>query len=97
MEARLHDVCTVCIEAFAVLTSYLKPVLPALATQVETFLRIPPLSFASASQPLGAGHSIGSYQHLMQRVDIGQLEALFEAPAPVGPHPNALPKGEGVK
>jgi len=83
MEVRLHDVCTVCIEAFAVLTTYLKPVLPALAAQVETFLAINPLTFGSASQALGAGHRIGDYKHLMQRVDIKQLEALFEAPAPV--------------
>ncbi|MEO8118720.1 MAG: methionine--tRNA ligase [Rhodoferax sp.] len=83
MDARLQDVCTVCIEAFAVLTTYLKPVLPALALQVETFLNIAPLTFGSASQPLGAGHRIGDYKHLMQRVDIKQLEALFEAPAPV--------------
>ncbi|HNJ84214.1 MAG TPA: methionine--tRNA ligase, partial [Piscinibacter sp.] len=33
-DAVLHDVCTVCIEAFRVLTIYLKPVLPALAAQV---------------------------------------------------------------
>ena len=82
-EARLHDVCTVCIEAFRVLTAYLKPVLPALAAQVEAFLHTQPLSFASVSTALGAGHRIGNYQHLMQRVDIKQLEALFEAPAPV--------------
>jgi methionyl-tRNA synthetase len=85
MEARLHDVCTVCIEAFRVLTAYLKPVLPALAAQVETFLVIDALSFASASEALGAGHRIGSYQHLMQRVDIKQLEALFEAQAEPAP------------
>ena len=79
MDARLHDVCTVCIDAFRVLTTYLKPVLPALAAQVETFLRVPPLTFASLSQPLGAGHVIGDYKHLMQRVDQKQLEALFES------------------
>src|SRR5450830_110950 len=83
MDARLQDVCTVCIEAFAILTTYLKPVLPALAAQVEAFLGCAPLAFGSASQALGAGHRIGDYKHLMQRVDIKQLEALFEAPAPV--------------
>ena len=83
MEARLHDVCTVCIEAFAVLTTYLKPVLPTLATQVEAFLNSAPLMLGQASAPLGAGHRIGDYKHLMQRVDIKQLEALFEAAAPV--------------
>ncbi|MBL0730431.1 methionine--tRNA ligase [Piscinibacter sp. HJYY11] len=77
----LHDVCTVCIEAFRVLTIYLKPVLPALAAQVEAFLRVEPLQFADAGRALGS-HAIGEYKHLMQRVDPKQLDALFEAPAP---------------
>ena len=79
-EARLQGVCTVCIKVFRVLTCYLKPVMPELARQVEAFLKIAPLSFANVSQPLEAGHVIGSYQHLMQRVDVKQLEALFEPP-----------------
>ncbi|MDO8719183.1 MAG: methionine--tRNA ligase [Polaromonas sp.] len=83
LEARLHDVCTVCIEAFRLLTLYLKPVLPALAAQVEDFLNITPLQFAQAAGSLGAGHLIGDYKHLMQRVDVKQLDALFEPPAPV--------------
>lgn len=81
MDARLQDVCSTCIEAFRLLTLYLKPVLPALATQVEAFLHIAPLQFADAQTLLGAGHAIGAYQHLMQRVTPEQLEALFEPPA----------------
>ncbi len=100
MDARLHDVCTVCIEAFALLTTYLKPVLPMLATQVEAFLGVPPLSFAGTGQALGSGHRIGNYQHLMQRVDIKQLEALFEPAAPAEPAQAAIesiaPGGEEV-
>jgi methionyl-tRNA synthetase len=80
-DARLQDVCSTCIEAFRLLTIYLKPVLPALAAQVEAFLNVAPLQFADADTLLGAGHTIGNYQHLMQRVDIKQLDALFEAPA----------------
>ena len=76
-DAVLHDVCTVCIEAFRLLTLYLKPVLPALALQVEAFLRVEPMRFADASRALGA-HAIGEYKHLMQRVDPKQLDALFE-------------------
>ena len=79
-DAVLHDVCTVCIEAFRLLTLYLKPVLPALATQVEAFLRIGPMVSADARRALGA-HTIGDYQHLMQRVDPKLLDALFEPPA----------------
>ena len=80
MDSALHDVCSVCIEAFRLLTLYLKPVLPALAAQVEAFLRIEPLQWADASRALGH-HTIGPYQHLMQRVDPKLLDALFEAPA----------------
>ena len=77
MDARLLDVCTVCIEAFRLLTIYMKPVLPALAVQVEAFLRVEPLLFAHAASSLGA-HTVGEYKHLMQRVDPKLLEALFE-------------------
>lgn len=85
MDSRLQDVCTVCIEAFRLLTIYLKPVLPALAAQVEEFLKVKPLTFADAVSSLGNGHLIGDYKHLMQRVDIKQLEALFEPPAQAEP------------
>ena len=91
MDAALHDVCSVCIEAFRVLTVYLKPVLPALAAQVEAFLNVTPLDWHAASRALGA-HSIGAYQHLMQRVDAKQVEALFEAPAATP----TLPGGEAL-
>jgi methionyl-tRNA synthetase len=80
----LHDVCSVCIEAFRVLTVYLKPVLPALAAKVETFLRIEPLQWHDAARSIG-GHTIGGYQHLLQRVDTKLLDALFEPPAAAAP------------
>ncbi|MBO9688470.1 MAG: methionine--tRNA ligase [Mitsuaria chitosanitabida] len=85
----LQDVCTVCIEAFRLLSIYLKPVLPALVAQVETFLQVAPMSFDDADRALG-GHKIGGYEHLMQRVDPKLLEALFEPPAP----PKVIPGGE---
>ncbi len=101
---RLHDVCSTCIEAFRVLTIYLKPILPRLAAEVAQFLMEPPERFADVAQPLGAGWQIGEYKHLMQRVDIKQLEALFEpqAPAPKALTAieteafNALPGGEAI-
>jgi methionyl-tRNA synthetase len=94
MEARLHDVCTTCIEAFRLLTTLLKPVLPALAGAVESFLAGPALTFSGARQPLGVGHAIGNYQHLMQRVDPKMLDALFEPT--VEDTPTALPGGEAI-
>jgi len=99
MEARLHDVCTACIEAFRLLTIYLKPVLPTLAAQVEAFMGTAPLLSADAGRLLGAGHAINDYKHLMQRVDAKQLDQLFEPPEPVAEAVAAateLPGGEGI-
>jgi methionyl-tRNA synthetase len=92
----LHDVCSVCIEAFRVLTVYLKPVMPALAGEVERFLRVAPLDWADAQRSLGA-HGIDEYRHLMQRVDAKQVDALFELPAAAAAVPaGALPGGEAI-
>jgi methionyl-tRNA synthetase len=93
--AALHDVCSTCIEAFRLLTLYLKPVLPALAAQVEAFLKIPPLKWADAQRALGA-HGIGTYQHLMQRVDPAKLEALMPAPVEDAAPAAAVPGGEAI-
>ena len=94
-DARLQDVCSTCIEAFRLLSIYLKPVLPQLASQVEAFLQVEPFIFESAEGFLGAGHVIGSYKHLIQRVEDKQLDALFEPPAaPVVAKP--LPGGEEI-
>ena len=95
MEARLHDVCTVCIEAFRLLTIYLKPVLPQLAAGVEQFLKTAPFTIQDAATQLGAGHGIGDYVHLMQRVDIKQLDALFEVPNI--PTAGVLPASTAIK
>jgi methionyl-tRNA synthetase len=95
MDSRLQDVCSTCIEAFRLLTLYLKPVLPALAAQVETFLQVAPMQFADAQRLLGAGHTIRGYQHLMQRVDVKQLDALFEPP-PAPAVPLQVPGGEPI-
>lgn len=76
----LHQICTRLLEAFRILTIYLKPVLPALAEKVEAFLNLPPLQWTDVSAPLPDGHAINPYEHLMQRVDQKMLDALFDAP-----------------
>jgi methionyl-tRNA synthetase len=87
-DAVLHEVCSVCIEAFRLLTIYLKPILPKLATDVEAFLQVEPLQFADAQRALGA-HRIAAYQHLMQRVDPVKVEALLAPPEGAAPAPAA--------
>ncbi|WP_374433660.1 methionine--tRNA ligase [Inhella sp.] len=89
-QLELHQACSTCIEAFRLLTLYLKPVLPALAAKVESFLQIAPMDWAAAGQRLGAV-PIGAFQHLMQRVTVEQLEALFTKHAPPAPIPGGEP------
>src|SRR5450830_1149175 len=79
-DAQLHEVCSRLLEAFRILTIYLKPVLPQLAAQVEAFLKVAPLIWADIGQALPDGHVISAYTHLMQRVDPKMLDALFDAP-----------------
>jgi methionyl-tRNA synthetase len=84
---RAREVCSESIEAFRVITACLKPILPRLAERAEAFLRCAPLDFDNAAAPLGAGHAIGKYEHLMTRVDPKLLDALFDLPEPPGQPP----------
>jgi methionyl-tRNA synthetase len=78
-EAELHEVCSTAMTMFRDLTLYLKPVLPELATQVEGFLNISPLTWSGTWQALSAGHSINTYQHLATRLDPKLIEAMVAA------------------
>jgi methionyl-tRNA synthetase len=81
-KTRLQAVCSRAIESFRLLTIYLAPVLPALTAEASQFLRTAPPKWADAQLDLiAAKHAVGKYEHLMQRVDPKQLDALFEAPA----------------
>jgi methionyl-tRNA synthetase len=92
--AQAAAVGTACVQAFKVIAACLKPVLPTLVAQAETFMQCGALNWANAAQPMPAGHVIGEYQHLMQRVDMKQLDALFEAPPVV--EKKLIPGGEEI-
>ena len=77
-QEHLHRVCSEIVEAFRLLTLYIKPILPHLAVQVESFLNIQPLQWADAQQPLPTGHTINEYKHLITRIDPAQIEAMLE-------------------
>jgi len=94
--ARLHDVCSTCIEAFRLLTIYLKPILPALAAQVEDFLNTAPLQFADCQTLLGPEHAVKPYRHLMQRVEEKQIDALFALPDAAAEENPPAPGGEAI-
>jgi len=78
-EKELQQVCTLALNMFRWLTILLKPVLPELAKNVETFLNVPPLTWEDAHTFLPDDHRINEYKHLMTRVDQKQIDAMIEA------------------
>ncbi|HWS13032.1 MAG TPA: methionine--tRNA ligase [Rhodocyclaceae bacterium] len=92
-DERLHRVCSAALELFRLLALYLKPVLPRLAADVETFLNVTPLAWADAASSLPAGHRINEYRHLMTRIERKQIDALIaanrETLAPAAPPPES--------
>ena len=75
--ARLLEVCTVSLNLFRILTLYLKPILPKLAAQVESFLGIGPLNWSDVDLVLDG--KINDYTHLMTRLDSKLIGAMVAA------------------
>jgi methionyl-tRNA synthetase len=78
-EADLQRVCSVTLEAFRMLSLYLKPVIPHVAIGVEEFLSLAPQSWSDINTPLSSKNLIKTYKHLMTRVEAPQIEALLAA------------------
>jgi methionyl-tRNA synthetase len=78
-EADLQRVCSITLEAFRMMSLYLKPVIPQVATGVEEFFSLPPLAWSDINTPLSSKSPIKPYKHLMTRVEAPQIEALLAA------------------
>ncbi len=88
---QLHQVCSVLVNAFTALARYLAPVLPELAQRVQELTGADLKTWSDNADVA----RIQPYQHLMQRVDVKQLDALFEPPpAPV--QAAEVPGGEPI-
>ena len=74
---KLHEVCSVALNLFKLLTVYLKPVLPALAESVEKFLDVDSLQWSDSKKCLPKSHVIKPYQHLMGRIDPKLIDKLI--------------------
>ena len=78
-QAKLHTDCSSALEMFRLLTLYLKPALPDLAANIERFLNIAPLTWASVNDSFADDHAINEYNHLITRIDPKHIEAMTEA------------------
>ena len=77
-EQQVQDVCSMGLNLFRVLMTYLKPILPVLAEAAEQFLDIEPLRWEDAATPL-TGHRINPFKPLMTRVEKNHIDAIVEA------------------
>ncbi|UPT56750.1 methionine--tRNA ligase [Dickeya zeae] len=76
-DADLQAICSMGINLFRVLMTYLKPVLPSLAERAEAFLQTE-LRWDSLSQPL-TNHRVGTFKALFNRIDIAQVQGMVDA------------------
>ena len=76
-QEQAHQVCSNALNLFRILVTYLKPVLPKLAQDVEAFLQME-LKWDNLDTDL-AGHEIAKFKALMQRVEMKSIEAIIEA------------------
>ena len=76
-EQAVQDVCSVGINLFRVLITYLQPVLPAMAAAAQSFLQLPTMSWRDIEAPL-TGHTIDKFKPLMTRVEQEKIDAMLE-------------------
>ena len=74
-EQQVHDICTMGINLFRVLITYLKPVLPETAKQAESFLNISPLQWADIPNPI-LNHGINKFKPLMTRIESDKIQSI---------------------
>lgn len=74
-EQDVQNACTMGINLFKILMTYLKPVLPVMAEKVEAFLNIDELNWDNRTQIL-TNHTINTFKPLTQRIQPEQIEAL---------------------
>ncbi|OWF75022.1 methionine--tRNA ligase [Yersinia frederiksenii] len=70
-DAELQAICSMGINLFRVLMTYLKPVLPALNERTEAFLNTE-LTWDGIEQPL-LGHQVNAFKALFNRIDLDKV------------------------
>ena len=76
-DADLQAICSMGINLFRVLMTYLKPVLPALTMRAEAFLNTP-LTWEGIASPL-LGHQVMPFKALFSRIDLDKVQHMVDA------------------
>ncbi|MEK9496320.1 methionine--tRNA ligase [Photorhabdus sp. P32] len=76
-DADLQAICSMGINLFRVLMTFLKPVLPSLAERAEAFLNTE-LTWHGIEQPL-LDHQVSAFKALFNRIDMDKVDAMVAA------------------
>ncbi|MGH8415022.1 MAG: methionine--tRNA ligase subunit beta, partial [Gammaproteobacteria bacterium] len=76
-EKELHEICSMGINLFRLLIIMLKPVLPKLAKDAESFLNVDELKWGDLYNLLNA-HEIAPFKPLMMRIEQDKITAMIE-------------------
>jgi len=77
-EQQVQEICSVGLNLFRVLMTFLKPVLPAMAEQARCFLNLQSLNWDDIAEPL-RDQQIERFKPLMTRVEPASVEAMVRA------------------
>ncbi|EKS7820562.1 methionine--tRNA ligase [Edwardsiella ictaluri] len=75
-DADLQAICSMGLNLFRVLMTYLKPVLPALSARTEAFLNAE-LRWDAIAEPL-LGHRVNPFKALFNRIEMSKVDAMIE-------------------
>ena len=73
----VQALCTTALHAFRILTLYLQPVMPQLATRVEAFLSCAPLTYEHLGDTL-YGQRIEPFKALLTRIEMDQVQQMIQ-------------------
>ncbi|ENL8514874.1 methionine--tRNA ligase [Providencia rettgeri] len=76
-DQELQDICSMGINLFRILMTYLKPVLPGLTKRAEAFLNTE-LAWDAINTPL-LNHSVAPFKALFNRIEMAKVDAMVEA------------------
>ena len=76
LNSDLHQVCSTCLHTFRLLSIYLTPIVPELSSRIAKFFKEPPYKYFSSIETEVV--EINKFEHLMQRLDSKNIDAMIE-------------------
>lgn len=76
-KSEVQGICTQGINLFKIIITYLKPVIPEVATQAELFLNTTPLDWRSIENPL-LSHELNTFSPLLNRIEKTAIDSMLE-------------------